>query len=232
MNFIEILPRIVFTLLALAAFGLFGWQFRKIWSSIGLGLPQDRKDRMGDRINRMLLVAFGQQKMFKKPLPAILHGFVYVGFLVINIELLEIVIDGIFGTHRVLSFMGPAYDGLMAVNEVLGFLVVIACIILLYRRNVLKIKRFQGPEMRDWPKLDANIILIVEIVLMACLYMFNIADVQQMKMHAACPFVGVCVHSCVCRAGVDEDGLPLISAMHLGNDAGGEGGLQGGESPV
>lgn len=175
--------QILFTVITLAAFGLFGWQFSKIWSSIGLGLPQDRKDRMGDRINRMLLVAFGQQKMFKRPVPAVLHGLVYVGFLVINIELLEIVIDGIFGTHRVLGFMGPAYDALMAVNEVLGFLVVIACIILLYRRNVLKIKRFQGPEMRNWPKLDANIILIVEIVLMACLYMFNIVDVLKAQSH-------------------------------------------------
>ena len=174
--------QILFTVIAAAAFGLFGWQFSKIWKSIGLGLPLDRKDRMGDRINRMLLVAFGQQKMFKKPLPAILHGFVYVGFLVINIELLEIVIDGVFGTHRVLNFMGPVYSGLMAINEILGFLVVIACIIFLYRRNVLKVKRFQGPEMRNWPKLDGNIILIVEIVLMFCLYLFNIADVKAMEM--------------------------------------------------
>jgi hypothetical protein len=100
----EYIDNIIFAVLTVAAFGLFGFQFNKIWKSISLGLPQNRKDRMGERAQRMLLVAFGQQKMFKKPLPAVLHGFIYVGFLVINIELLEILVDGIFGTHRFLEF--------------------------------------------------------------------------------------------------------------------------------
>jgi heterodisulfide reductase subunit C len=172
----EYIDNILFALITVAALGFFGFQFSKIWKSIQLGMAQNRRDRMPDRINRMLLVAFGQQKMFKKPLPAVLHGLVYVGFLVINIELIEIIIDGIAGTHRALSFLGFFYDGLMAVNEVLGFLVVVACVILLWRRNVLKVKRFTGTEMGKWPRMDANIILITEIVLMACLFTFNTVE--------------------------------------------------------
>lgn len=173
-----VIDNILFAIVTVAALGLFGWQFSKIWKSFGLGLPADRKDRTGDRINRMLLVAFGQQKMFKKPLPAVLHGLVYVGFLVINLELIEIIIDGVFGTHRALSFLGFLYDGLMAVNEILGILVVIACVILLWRRNVLKVKRFNGVEMSRWPRMDANIILITEIVLMGFLFTFNTVEVK------------------------------------------------------
>lgn len=175
MDFID---NILFALVTVAALGLFGWQFSKIYKNIQLGLPLNRKDRSSERAKLMLLVAFGQQKMFKKPLPAVLHGLVYVGFLVINIELLEIMIDGVFDTHRALGFLGFAYDGLMAVNEVLGFLVVIACVILLWRRNVVKVKRLTGDEMRAWPRLDANIILITEIVLMMALFTFNTVEVK------------------------------------------------------
>lgn len=171
------IDNIIFTIVTLAAFGFFAWQMRRVMANINLGLAQNRKDRMADRLHRMLLVAFGQQKMFKKPLPAVLHGFIYVGFLLINIELLEILVDGIAGTHRFLSFLGPFYSALMATNEVLGALVVVACVILLYRRNVLKVRRFQGVEMKKWPVLDANIILVTEIVLMFCHFAFNAADV-------------------------------------------------------
>ncbi|MDQ3292467.1 MAG: (Fe-S)-binding protein, partial [Bacteroidota bacterium] len=108
-----------------------------------------------------------------------LHGFVYVGFLVINIEVLEIIIDGVFGTHRSLSFLGLVYNGLMAVNEILAFLVIIACVIFLVRRNVSKVPRLtRGPEMRAWPRLDANIILVTEIVLMLALFAFNTTDLK------------------------------------------------------
>lgn len=177
----EYIDNIIFAVLTVVAFGLFGFQFSKIWKSITLGLPQNRKDRMGERAQRMLLVAFGQQKMFKKPLPAVLHGFIYVGFLVINIELLEILVDGIFGTHRFLSFLGPGYDALMATNEILGLLVIIACVMLLYRRNIMKVKRFSGVEMSRWPRLDANIILITEIVLMTFLFTFNTVEVKHIQ---------------------------------------------------
>lgn len=180
MDFID---NILFALVTVVALGLFGWQMSKIYKNIQLGLPLDRKDRSSERIRLMLLVAFGQQKMFKKPLPAVLHGLVYVGFLVINIELLEIMVDGVFGTHRFLGFLGFFYDGLMAVNEVLGFLVVIACVILLWRRNVLKVKRLTGAEMRSWPRMDANIILITEIVLMFALFTFNAVDIKTGTAH-------------------------------------------------
>ena len=135
----------------------------------------------------MALVAFGQQKMFKRWIPAVLHLVIYVSFIVINIEVLEIIIDGLVGTHRVLGFMGPVYSGLMAINELLAVLVIISCVILLIRRQVLKVKRFQGQEMteskglirrRNYSHLDAAVILYTEIVLMFALLLMNTADIQ------------------------------------------------------
>lgn len=171
------IENIVFLLITLAAFGYFEWQFQKIMDGIRLGTDIDRKDRWKERMRAMILVAFGQQKMFKRPLAAALHGVVYVGFLVINIELIEIIIDGVTGTHRSLSFLGIGYKLLMGVNELLGIAVIGACVILLWRRNVLGIRRFKGPEMARWPKLDANIILFTEIILMFGLFAFNIGDI-------------------------------------------------------
>lgn len=183
-----IVDNILFAVVTVVALGLFGWQVRKVWKSIQLGQPARRKDSMGARVNRTLLVAFGQQKMFKKPFPAILHGLVYVGFLVINVEVLEIMIDGVAGTHRALGFLGFFYDGLMAVNEVLGLLVIAACVILLWRRNVVKVKRFTGVEMSRWPRVDANIILVTEIVLMVFLFTFNTVDIERgTATHGAFP---------------------------------------------
>lgn len=174
----QYIDNLLFLLIAGAAFYFVAIQIKAVVANVKLGRPDERKDNFSERFNRMLLVAFGQQKMFKKPMPAILHGFVYVGFLVINLELIEILIDGIFGTHRALGVFGFLYDALMAVNEILGFLVIVACIILLYRRNVLKIKRFSGIEMKNANFVDANIILWTEIVLMFALFSFNIADVS------------------------------------------------------
>ncbi|MGV3585477.1 MAG: 4Fe-4S dicluster domain-containing protein [Adhaeribacter sp.] len=170
---------IIFLLVVIAGIGLFVWQVRKIRKNINLGREKNIAGNASERLNKLLLVAFGQQKMFKRPWPALLHAVVYVGFLVINIEVLEILIDGIFGTHRAFSFLGPVYSALMAVNEILAFLVIIACVIFLARRNITKVPRLtRGPEMRAWPKLDANIILVVEIVLMLALFAFNIADLK------------------------------------------------------
>ncbi|QHL88238.1 4Fe-4S dicluster domain-containing protein [Nibribacter ruber] len=172
---------IVFILVAALGIGLFVWQIRKITRNINLGRDKVISGNTPERVNKLLLIAFGQQKMFKRPLPAVLHLFVYVGFLVINIEVLEIFIDGIFGTHRVLGFMGPVYDALIGFNEILAFLVIIACVIFLARRNITKVPRLTtSPEMRAWPKMDANIILMIEIVLMVALFVFNIAD---QKLH-------------------------------------------------
>lgn len=182
------LSNVIFLVVLAAGAGLFAWQFNRIMKNINLGLPLNRKDRTKDRLNTMIMVALGQQKMFKRPLAAALHATVYVGFLIINIEVLEIIIDGIFNTHRVLGFMGPIYDALMAVNEILGVIVILSCAIFLWRRNVMKVKRFTGVEMGRWPKLDANIILWTEIVLMIGLFAFNTGE---MKLTGGNPAHGV-----------------------------------------
>ncbi|WP_026462271.1 (Fe-S)-binding protein [Adhaeribacter aquaticus] len=175
------ISNILFGVITFFAAFFFIWQTKKISKNIKLGRDLAIGGNRSERVNKLLLVAFGQQKMFKRPFPAILHALVYVGFLVINIEVLEILIDGISGTHRALSFLGPAYDVLMAVNEILAFLVIVACVIFLARRNLVKVPRLTwGAEMRAWPRLDANIILIIEIVLMKALFAFNIAD---LKLH-------------------------------------------------
>ncbi|RMG32155.1 MAG: (Fe-S)-binding protein [Bacteroidetes bacterium] len=188
------ISQIVFLLLTLTALGAFAWQMRKVLANIRLGRPLQRTDQMVQRLGKMLLVAFGQQKMFKRITPAVLHAFIYVSFLVINIEVLEIIIDGLTGQHRVLGqHLGAFYDGLMAVNEWLAVLVIVACVALLYRRNVMKVRRFRGIEMqqskglirrRNYSHLDANIILVTEIVLMLALFLFNIADISLHRMGA------------------------------------------------
>jgi heterodisulfide reductase subunit C len=170
---------LIFLLVLALGIGLFVWQIRKIRRNIRLGQGKKIFGNTAERVNKLLLVAFGQQKMFKRPWPAILHALVYVGFLVINLEVLEIIIDGLTGSHRALRFLGPGYDALMAVNEVLALLVIVACVIFLARRNITRVPRLtRGPEMRAWPRLDANIILVVEIVLMLALFAFNTADLK------------------------------------------------------
>jgi heterodisulfide reductase subunit C len=124
-----------------------------------------------------MLVAFGQRKMFKKPLPALLHFFIYVGFLVINLEVLEFVIDGIAGTHRIFApYLGGFYNVLMNIFEFLAVAVLLACVVFLIRRNIVKVKRFWSDEMTSWPRLDANLILITEIVLMLAILTMNASD--------------------------------------------------------
>ncbi|WP_240737335.1 4Fe-4S dicluster domain-containing protein [Hymenobacter metallicola] len=174
------IQNILFLLVALAGFGLFAWQVRKIRANILVGRDRDMSGNVSERLNKTLLVALGQQKMFKRITPALLHLIVYVGFIVINIEVLEIMIDGIFGTHRALSFLGPLYSLLMGTNEILGVLVIMAAVALWWRRNVKKVRRFTGPELRMWPKLDADIILYVEVILMTALFTMNTAD---LKLH-------------------------------------------------
>nr|WP_262910457.1 (Fe-S)-binding protein [Pontibacter silvestris] len=166
-------------IVAAAGIGLFIWQIRKIRKNVLMGRDLDITDNPSERVKKTLLVAFGQQKMFKRMLPAVLHLFVYVGFLVINVEVIEILIDGISGSHRVLGFLGPVYNALMFINEILAALVIVACAIFLWRRNIIKVPRLsRGVEMRAWPKVDANTILIIEIVLMFALFAFNIAGLK------------------------------------------------------
>ncbi|MDF3076469.1 MAG: Fe-S oxidoreductase [Sphingobacteriaceae bacterium] len=166
----------IFLVIVIAAVVLFSINVKKIIRNINLGRPLDRSDRPGERWATMLKVAFGQTKMAARPVPFILHFFVYAGFIIINIEVLEIAIDGLFGTHRVFSFLGGFYSFLIGAFEWLAILVLIACVIFLIRRNVLKIRRFFGVEMTSWPRSDANYILITEILLMTAFLTMNAAD--------------------------------------------------------
>ncbi|MDP5171725.1 MAG: (Fe-S)-binding protein [Bacteroidia bacterium] len=182
------LSQLLFALLFAAGAGAFAWQISRIRKNINLGRPDERSGHAKERLRNMVLVALGQQKMFQRWIPATLHLILYVSFVVINIEVLEIVIDGLAGQHRILGqYFGGLYDVLMVINECLGALVIVASVMLLIRRNVLKVKRFQGIEMteskglilrRNYSHLDANIILFTEIALMLALFAFNIADIQ------------------------------------------------------
>lgn len=171
------IAQILFFVCLAAAIYLFSRNVRKIGRNIHLGRPEDRSDRKAERFQTMMRVAFGQSKMGARPVAAILHLFVYVGFVIINIEVLEILIDGLFGTHRVLARpLGGLYNVLIGSFEILALLVLVACVIFLIRRNVLKLRRFSGKEMSSWPKSDANYILIIEILLMSAFLKMNAAD--------------------------------------------------------
>lgn len=170
--------QIIFLVITLAAIVLFTFNSRKIIRNIRLGRPVDRSDQPQKRLMTMLRVAFGQSKMVVRPIPAFLHFFVYIGFVIINIEVVEIMIDGLFGTHRIFHGLGGLYDFLIASFEILALTVWVACVIFLIRRNVLKLKRFSGVEMTSWPKSDANYILITEILLMTAFLMMNAADLK------------------------------------------------------
>lgn len=174
--------QIIFTILLLAASFLFYKNASKIYRNIRLGKAVNRFDNSNKRIRTMLLVAFGQKKMFKRPVPAFLHLLVYVGFCIINIEMLEIVLDGVFGTHRILSVMGGFYDLLIYSFEILALLVLVSCVVFLIRRNILKIKRLNQPELNNWPKTDANLILLAEILLMAAFLVMNAADYKLQQL--------------------------------------------------
>ena len=148
----------------------------KIRRNILLGKDVQLNDHRSDRLKMLLRVAFGQTKMAVRPVPFVLHFIVYAGFILINIEVLEIFIDGIFGTHRALSFFGPVYNLAIGFFEILAFCVLISCIIFLIRRFVIKIKRFTSPELKGFPMRDAATILFIEIVLMGALLKMNAAD--------------------------------------------------------
>lgn len=148
-----------------------------IRKTIQLGKDTTLTGNKSERLKNMLLVAFGQKKMFKKLIPAVLHFFIYVGFLVINLEVLEFVVDGVLGTHRVFApWLGSFYSVLMNVFEFLAVAVLLACVFFLVRRNILKVPRFWSAEMTQWPRMDANLILITEIVLMTAILTMNAAD--------------------------------------------------------
>lgn len=176
---IELLPNILFLLVLIAATTLFVKNVKKINQNIHLGKAIDRTDNPKERWANMARIALGQSKMVKRPLAGILHVVVYVGFLLINIELLEIVVDGILGTHRVFAhYLGSFYNVLIATFEILAALVLIAVVLFWTRRNVLRIQRFWKDEMKGWPKLDADLILYFEVVLMGLFLTMNAADLS------------------------------------------------------
>ncbi|MAZ30483.1 MAG: Fe-S oxidoreductase [Flavobacteriales bacterium] len=172
------LSNLIFALsLGIAGF-IFGRNVLRIKRNIQIGVDIDRFDRPSLRWKTMARVALGQSKMTVRPIAAFLHALVYVGFVVINIEVLEIIIDGLFGTHRVFSFLGGLYDFLIGSFEILAFLVLVACVIFAIRRNVLQIKRFVMKEMDGWPKTDANLILVFEILLMSAFLLLQSSDLH------------------------------------------------------
>ncbi len=160
--------------------GYFAWRrFAFIRRTILLGRDEDLNDHPGKRIKNMLLFALGQKKMFKKPLPAVLHLFIYVSFVIVNIEVIEILVDGLSGSHRFFApFLNGFYSFLISFIEILSALALLATIIFLIRRNILKIKRFNQPELKGWPFKDANLILLFEFILVTAILTMNAADVQ------------------------------------------------------
>ncbi len=167
---------IIFIALLLAASLLFAKNVKTIIRNIKLGKELDRSDRKKERFMLTAKVALGQSKMVVRPVSGLLHILVYVGFVIINIEVMEIVLDGILGEHRLFSFLGSFYYFLIASFEILALLVLVACVIFLIRRNIIRIKRFSGVEMTAWPKSDANYILITEVLLMSAFLFMNAAD--------------------------------------------------------
>lgn len=173
---------IVFALLVIVSIGLFAKNVKTIIRNIKLGKDLDRSDRIGDRFNLMARVALGQSKMVVRPVSGLLHIVVYAGFIIINIEVLEIVLDGLTGEHRLFSFLGGFYTFLISTFEFLALGVLIACVVFLIRRNALRIKRFHSKEMTSWPKSDANLILITEILLMTAFILMNSVDTVLQSM--------------------------------------------------
>ena len=174
----QYLDNILFLLLLIAGFGLFFRNLKKIYRNILLGRAIDRSNNPKERWATMAKVALGQSKMGKRPVAAFLHVLVYVGFVIINIELIEIIVDGIFGTHRFLSSIigDAAYNVFTATLEVMALLVVIAVVAFFIRRNGLKIPRLSSIDLKGWPKYDANWILVIEFALMMAFFKMNAAD--------------------------------------------------------
>lgn len=173
MNYID---NILFVIILALGFGFFAVNVKKLVRNIKLGHDINRSDNPGERWKNMAMIALGQSKMVRRPVAGALHIVVYVGFVIINIELLEIIIDGIFGTHRLFSFMGGFYSFLIGFFEILAFGVVVSIIAFYVRRNIIKLKRFIHNDLKGWPKSDANYILYFEISLMILFLTMNAAD--------------------------------------------------------
>jgi len=174
----QYVPNTLFVIALIAGLGIFAMNIRKIFRNINLGKFIDRTDNKSERWKNMIKIAFGQSKLVKRPFSGFLHIVVYLGFVIINIEVLEIIIDGILGTHRIFQgFIGAdLYAFLIGTFEILAALVFIAVILFWSRRNIANIKRFLSSEMKGWPKMDGNIILYFEMVLMSLFLVMNATD--------------------------------------------------------
>lgn len=200
----EYIPNIIFLLLLIGAGAWFAKNVGRIRRNILLGRDVEIDGDSSMRMSTMMKVAFGQSKMVVRPVAGILHFIVYAGFVLINIEVAEIVIDGLLGTHRIFaSPLGGLYNAAIGFFELLGLGVLVSCAIFLYRRNVMKIDRFHKPEMEGWPFKDANYILIIEIVLMAALLIMNAAEAN-FDDKVAGPFL------------ISQFIAPLFSGMYQG----------------
>ncbi|MCU0395652.1 MAG: (Fe-S)-binding protein, partial [Chitinophagaceae bacterium] len=173
----QYLAQVLFAAMSAFAIWLFARNIGKIRRVILMGRDEPVETDRNLRLKNMLLLAFGQKKMFRNPLVAIMHFVIYAGFIIINIEVLEIVLDGLLGTHRLFApLLGSFYDFLINAFELLALGVLIVCVVFLVRRNVLKLKRFASNDLNGWPRSDANYILITEIILMSLFLKMNAAD--------------------------------------------------------
>jgi len=172
------LDNILFAIVLIIGFGYFFNNIKKIIRNINLGIDVDRKDNPKARWGNMAMIALGQSKMVKRPIAGVLHIIVYVGFIIINIELLEIIIDGLFGTHRIFAFLGSTYNVLIASFEILALLVLIAVAVFWIRRNIIRLQRFVNGDLKGFPKKDGNYILYFESVLMILFLMMNASDLH------------------------------------------------------
>ncbi len=181
----QVIQQVIFIVIALLAIGFFAKNIRIIRRNILLGKGEDLTDNSGLRWRNLLLLAFGQKKMFRNPLVAVMHFFVYAGFIIINIEILEIILDGGIGSHRLfLPYLGNFYTFVIDFFEILALTVLVSCLIFLIRRNILKLKRFISHDLDGWPRSDANYILITEIILMTLFLTMNSADRALQLQHS------------------------------------------------
>lgn len=178
------IDNILFAIILILGIGFFTKNVIKLKRNINLGRDVNRTDNPSARWKNMAMIALGQSKMVKRPIAGFLHIIVYVGFIVINLEVLEIIIDGLFGTHRIFSFLGGLYGFLIGSFEILAVLVLVAVIVFWIRRNGIKLKRFVSSDLKAWPKNDANYILYFEVVLMSLFLIMNATDLHFQAMNS------------------------------------------------
>ncbi len=213
----QIFQQVLFIAISLLSIFLFSKKVKEISRNIKLGRDEDLSDHPDKRWKNVLLLALGQKKMFRNPLVAVMHFFVYAGFIIINIEVLEIVLDGITGKHRLFAApLGGFYSFLINSFEILALLVLVACLIFLIRRNIIKLKRFVSHDLDGWPRSDANYILITEVVLMSLFLFLNASDTllqtRGVEHYAAHPTGNFIISQYLqpMLGGMNNDGLEIV----------------------